>query len=81
MQLAPGAIDTKGNVYVFYPESPHAYPNYDGAAMRYVVAPPNLSKWSKPVTVTGLPSSVAAAGSSLSSSKTVRKAVCCSSSP
>ena len=51
MQLAPGALDTDGNVYVFYPESPNAYPNYDGAAMRYVMAPGDLSKWSAPVTV------------------------------
>jgi hypothetical protein len=36
MQLAPGAIDSGGNVYVAYPESIHQYPNYDGAAIKYV---------------------------------------------
>jgi len=51
MQLAPGALDTAGNMYVFYPESPNAYPDYDGAALRYVHAPANLSSWSQPVTV------------------------------
>jgi len=51
MQLAPGAVDNAGNVYVFYPESPNAYPDYNGAAVRYVHAPSDLSSWSKPVTV------------------------------
>ena len=51
MQLAPGAIDSAGNVYVFYPESPNAYPDYDGAALRYVHAPADLASWSAPVTV------------------------------
>ena len=51
MQLAPGAVDKAGNVYVFYPESPNAYPDYDGAALRYVHASADLSAWSAPVTV------------------------------
>jgi hypothetical protein len=51
MQLAPGAVDSAGNVYIFYPESPNAYPDYDGAALRYVHAPADLSSWSQPVTV------------------------------
>ena len=51
MQLAPGALDNAGNFYVFYPESPNAYPDYSGAAVRYVHAPPDLSTWSAPVTV------------------------------
>jgi len=51
MQLAPGALDSAGNMYVFYPESPNAYPDYDGAALRYVHAPGDLSSWSAPVTV------------------------------
>ena len=52
MQLAPGAVDSQGNVYVVYPESPGAYPDYDGAAIRYVWASPhNLDRWSRPVTV------------------------------
>ena len=52
MQLAPGAVDTKGNVYVAYPESVNDYPNYDGAAIKVVHAAPNaLDKWSKPSVV------------------------------
>jgi hypothetical protein len=51
MQLAPGALDNAGNVYVAYPESPNAYPNYDGAAIKIVHAPANLSKWSTPAVV------------------------------
>lgn len=51
MQLAPGTLDSAGNMYVFYPESPNAYPDYDGAAVRYVHAPADLSSWSQPVTV------------------------------
>jgi hypothetical protein len=38
MQLAPGAIDSAGNLYILYPESLAAYPNYDGAAIKYVHA-------------------------------------------
>jgi hypothetical protein len=52
MQLAPGAVDTKGNVYVAYPESVHDYPDYDGAAIKVVHAAANaLDKWSKPSVV------------------------------
>lgn len=64
MQLAPGAIDSAGNLYVLYPESPGTYPDYDGAAIRYVHASqvdvvanpygalgPAKAVWSKPVTV------------------------------
>jgi hypothetical protein len=52
MQLAPGAIDTAGNVYVAYPESIHDYPNYDGAAIKVVHASPSaLDKWSTPTVV------------------------------
>jgi len=64
MQLAPGAIDSGGNVYVLYPESPNGYPNYDGAAIKYVhatqagivampfgVLPPATDPWSSGVTV------------------------------
>jgi hypothetical protein len=50
-QLAPAAIDSKGNVYVVYDESLHRYPNYDGAPVKYIWARGNLRKWSKPVTV------------------------------
>jgi len=38
MQLAPAAIDSGGNVYVLYPESTTTYPDYDGAAIKYVHA-------------------------------------------
>jgi hypothetical protein len=51
MQLAPGAVDSAGNVYVAYPESPNAYPDYSGASIRFVHAPADLSSWSSPVTV------------------------------
>ena len=50
-QLAPGAVDSAGNVYVGYDESLHPYPNYDGAPVKYIWADTNLAKWSKPVTV------------------------------
>jgi hypothetical protein len=64
MQLAPGAIDSANNLYVAYPESVSAYPDYDGAAIKYrhaseadVVANPygllgpSHDVWSAPVTV------------------------------
>jgi hypothetical protein len=51
MQLAVGALDTAGNVYVVYPESPGSYPNYDGAAVKYVWSGADLKGWAKPVTV------------------------------
>jgi hypothetical protein len=52
MQLAPGAVDSKGNVYVAYPESIHDYPDYDGAAIKVVHATAGaLDKWSKPAVV------------------------------
>ena len=52
MQLAPGASDTAGNVYVAYPESINDYPNYDGAAIKVVHASKSdLDHWSAPTTV------------------------------
>lgn len=51
MQLAPGALDDAGNVYVAYPESINPYPDYNGAAIKVVHAPGNLSSWSKPITI------------------------------
>jgi hypothetical protein len=51
MQLSPGTIDRAGNVYVSYPESVTGFPDYHGAAVKYVWAPGDLSAWSKPVTV------------------------------
>jgi hypothetical protein len=50
-QLAPGAVDSKGNVYVVYDESLHPYPNYDGAPVKYIWARSDLKEWSKPVTI------------------------------
>jgi hypothetical protein len=38
MQLAYGALDSTGNIYVAYPESPHPFPDYSGGAVRYVFA-------------------------------------------
>jgi hypothetical protein len=51
MQLAYGALDNQGNMYVAYPESPHPYPDLRGAAVKYRYADPDLSKWSDPVSV------------------------------
>lgn len=52
MQLAPGASDLDGNVYVAYPESIKDYPDYDGAAIKVVHASANnLDHWSKPSVV------------------------------
>ena len=51
MQVNAGALDDQGNVYVTYPESPNAYPDYDGAAVKYTYADANLDSWAKPVTV------------------------------
>lgn len=52
MQLAPGAVDMAGNVYVAYPESVHDYPNYDGGAIKVVHASPkSLDHWSAPTVV------------------------------
>jgi hypothetical protein len=50
-QLAPGAVDSAGNVYVAYDESPQPYPDYDGAPVKYIWAGPDLNTWSAPVTV------------------------------
>src|SRR3954447_12707026 len=51
MQIAYAGLDTAGNIYVAYPESPlgKQYPNYEGAGVKYKFASPaddgNL-KWS-----------------------------------
>ena len=61
MQLAYGALDRAGNVYVVYPESPRPYPDYSQAAVRYVFsAPGDTLKWSQPREV--LPSGPAGDG-------------------
>jgi hypothetical protein len=52
MELSPGAVDTAGNVYVTFPESKNA--TDFTAAVKYVVAPPDLSAWSDPKTVAPL---------------------------
>jgi hypothetical protein len=51
MQLAYGALDTEGNIYVAYPESPNPFPDYAGSGIHYVVSPPDNDpshslKWS-----------------------------------
>lgn len=53
MQFSPGAIDSAGNVYIAYAESPGQYPNYDGAAIRlvYNTSPILDGPWSAPITV------------------------------
>jgi hypothetical protein len=56
-QLAYGALDTHGGVYVAYPESPKPYPDLTGSAVKLVWQDPDASgnldptKWSKPVTL------------------------------
>jgi hypothetical protein len=59
MELSPGAVDRAGNVYVTFPESRNA--TDFTAAVKYVVAPADLSSWSAPKTVAPL----AAAGNIL----------------
>jgi len=52
MQLAPGASDSAGNVYVAYPESINDYPDYDGASIKVVHASrSDLDHWSAPSVV------------------------------
>ena len=50
-QLSPAALDSAGNVYVAYDESTHAYPNYDGASLKYRWSDPELRTWHGPVQV------------------------------
>jgi hypothetical protein len=51
MQLAYGANDDAGNIYVAYPESVHDYPDYNGAAIKVVHSTDNLKTWSTPLTI------------------------------
>jgi hypothetical protein len=51
MQQSPAALDSAGNVYVAYPESPRLYPDYSGASVLVTWAPPDLSHWSAPITI------------------------------
>jgi hypothetical protein len=56
MQLAYSGLDTAGNIYVTYPESPNGrtYPDYSGAGVKYTWARPAASaanlKWAPPKT-------------------------------
>jgi hypothetical protein len=66
MQVAYAGLDTQGNVYVAYPESPlgHKYPDYSGAGVRYKFAAPTPDAsqlhWSAPRTFA--PASASAPG-------------------
>src|SRR4051812_40941501 len=56
MQLAYGALDNAGNVYVAYPESPNPYPDLEGAGIKLTWQKPDADgnlpgKWSKPTTL------------------------------
>ena len=51
MLFASLAVDTAGNVYLAYPETPNPWPDYVGAAVKYRWTPPGLAHWSPPVTV------------------------------
>ena len=57
MQLAYGALDNQGNVYVAYPESPKPYPDLTGSGVKLVWQKPDADgnvytgQWSKPVTL------------------------------
>jgi hypothetical protein len=44
----PAAVDRAGNVYVAYAETAHPYPDFSGAAVKYVRAGPDAAKWSEP---------------------------------
>jgi hypothetical protein len=56
MQVAYAQLDTAGNIYVAYPESPNGkqYPDYSGAGVKYRFASPAKTgaalKWSAPRT-------------------------------
>ena len=51
MLFSPAALDRAGNVYVVYPETPRAYPDYAGATIKYRIAPRDLSHWSPPAVI------------------------------
>jgi hypothetical protein len=44
----PAAVDRAGNVYVAYAETAHPYPDFSGAAVKYVTAGPDAAQWSQP---------------------------------
>ncbi|HEX8075097.1 MAG TPA: sialidase family protein, partial [Thermoleophilaceae bacterium] len=47
----PAAIDRAGTVYVAYAETANPYPDFSRAAVKYVHAPADLSRWSAPKVV------------------------------
>jgi hypothetical protein len=47
----PAAVDRAGEVYVAYAETAHPYPDFSGAAVKYVHAGPAADKWSQPQVV------------------------------
>jgi hypothetical protein len=44
----PATVDRAGDVYVAYAETAHTYPDFSGAAIKYVSAGPDAATWSKP---------------------------------
>jgi hypothetical protein len=55
MQVAYAGLDTTGNLYVLYPESKGAYPDYSGGGVKYKFAAPQQDatqlRWSNPRTL------------------------------
>jgi hypothetical protein len=47
----PATVDRSGEVYVAYAETAHAYPDFSGAAVKYVHAGPAIKEWSQPKVV------------------------------
>jgi hypothetical protein len=47
----PAAVDRSGELYVAYAETAHPYPDFSGAAVKYVHAGPDAAKWSAPALV------------------------------
>jgi hypothetical protein len=47
----PAAVDRSGEVYVAYAETAHPYPDFSGAAVKYVHAGPAIEQWSRPTLV------------------------------
>ena len=44
----PATVDRAGDVYVAYAETAHPYPDFSGAAIKYVTAGPDAKSWSQP---------------------------------
>jgi hypothetical protein len=47
----PAAVDRSGEVYVAYAQTANPYPDFSGAAVKYVHSGPDAAKWSAPVVV------------------------------